>query len=241
MVIATEETISIAKQLELNAKLQTKKNKLRKALAEKGRLGKDRENTYDKYTYFSEAGYKELFTELFSAHGLELSTTEVETIEIQGTNNMPFGRKTTLEFILTDIDTGFCETSRFSGEGMDRGDKAIYKAYTGALKYYFASTFNVATGDDPEKESPSGEKNVKRSAKKKTESQDMEHEVENEKVKPTNVKALKIRMEKKGVVDMQICKAYQVKTLEELTLGQWKSAMNRLEHTPDKKEKDLGL
>lgn len=229
------------KILELNAKLQTKKSNLRKALSKKGKIGKDKKNTYDKYTYFSEAGYKELFTELFSSNGLELSTTEIETIEIQGTNNMPFGRRVTLEFTLTDIETGYCETSRFSGEGMDKGDKAIYKAYTGALKYYFASTFNVATGDDPEKDSPDGEKAPRFNAKKKIENHDTENDLENEKVKLANIEALKTKMEKKGVSYAQIYKSYQVKAISELTLAQWKSAMNRLEHMPDKKEEDLGL
>lgn len=38
------------------------------------------------------------------------------------------------------------------GEGRDRGDKAPYKALTGALKYALIQTFLIATGDDPEHE-----------------------------------------------------------------------------------------
>ena len=41
---------------------------------------------------------------------------------------------------------------------LDKGDKAGYKANTGAIKYYLANTFMVATGDDPETETPEGEK-----------------------------------------------------------------------------------
>ena len=59
-----------------------------------------------------------------------------------------------LVFRLFDTDTGFYEETTITGEGMDKGDKAGYKAYTGALKYYLANTFMVATGDDPEKDSP---------------------------------------------------------------------------------------
>ena len=66
-----------------------------------------------------------------------------------------------LTFILTDVDTGFYEETTITGEGIDKGDKAGYKAYTGALKYYLANTFMVATGDDPEKESPSHTMNDK--------------------------------------------------------------------------------
>ena len=44
---------------------------------------------------------------------------------------------------------------------MDKGDKALYKAKTGALKYFLADNFMVATGDDPETESPDAEGNPK--------------------------------------------------------------------------------
>ena len=73
-----------------------------------------------------------------------------------------------LNFILTDIETGFYEVTTITGEGIDKGDKAGYKAYTGALKYYLANTFMVATGDDPEKESPSHTMNTKEEKKAST-------------------------------------------------------------------------
>ena len=42
------------------------------------------------------------------------------------------------------------------GEGIDKGDKALYKAYTGAIKYYLANTFLIATGNEPENDGPGG-------------------------------------------------------------------------------------
>lgn len=142
------------KWLELNAKLQQKKNKLRLALKEKGIQKKGAINQYDNYKYFSEAQYKELFTELFSSNGLELKFTELEYNTFAGTDKQANGRAPKLEFYLFDIETGFYETTVITGEGIDKGDKAGYKAYTGALKYFLADTFMVATGDDPEKDSP---------------------------------------------------------------------------------------
>ena len=71
-------TLPVADWLKYNADLQKKKNSLRKALKEKGVLAKGGENKFDHYSYFSEAQYKELFTELFSAHGLELKFSELE-------------------------------------------------------------------------------------------------------------------------------------------------------------------
>lgn len=168
--MANLENLTIEAWLVLNAKLQKKKNTLRKTLKEKGVLKKGGTNTFDRYSYFSEAQYKQLFTELFSDAGLELSFNEVEYNTFTGSEKQANGRMPKLMFILTDIDTGFYEETTITGEGIDKGDKAGYKAYTGALKYYLANTFMVATGDDPEKESPAHTMNDKQE-KKATEKQ----------------------------------------------------------------------
>lgn len=137
---------------ELISKLQKKKNKVRKELHKKGILPKGAHNDYDNYDYFSEAQYKELFTELFSECGIELNINEIGYGTFDGTDKQPFGRTVTLACTLIDIDTGYSETSNHTGEGLDRGDKAGYKATTGALKRFLSSTFLVATKDDPERE-----------------------------------------------------------------------------------------
>lgn len=153
--------LEIKEWLSLNAKLQQKKTKLRKALAEKGVMKKGGTNQFDNYTYFSEAQYKELFTELFSAHGLELKFTELAYDTFEGSEKQANGRMPKLMFSLIDTETGFYEETVITGEGIDKGDKAGYKAYTGALKYFLADTFMVATGDDPEKESPDTKMNTR--------------------------------------------------------------------------------
>lgn len=155
--------------LALNAKLQQKKNRLRKALKEKGILKKGGRNEFDKYTYFSEAQYKELFTELFSENELELKFTEVEYNTFEGSEKQANGRMPKLKFTLFDIETGFYEETEITGEGIDKGDKAGYKAYTGAMKYYLANTFLVATGDDAEKDSPDVRMNDRKASPKQVE------------------------------------------------------------------------
>ena len=160
--------IWLKEHFEMNAKLQQKKNSLRKALKEKGILQRGGKNDYDNYKYFSEAQYKELFTGLFADHGLELSFSEQSYELFEGTGKNVNGRLAKLEFCLIDIDTGFFETTEITGEGMDKGDKAGYKAFTGALKYYLANTFMVATGDDAEKDSPDEKMNVTTTVRKAT-------------------------------------------------------------------------
>ena len=148
------ENLEVKTWLELNAKLQKKKNALRKTLKAKGVLKKGGTNTFDRYSYFTEAQYKELFTELFADAGLELKFTELAYDTFEGSEKQANGRMPKIEFQLMDCETGFYESTIITGEVIDKGDKAGYKAYTGALKYYLADTFMVATGDDPETDSP---------------------------------------------------------------------------------------
>lgn len=148
------EKLEVKEWLSLNAKLQVKKNAIRKALKEMGVLKREGENKFDRYKYYSESQYKTLFTQLLADNGLELKFTELEYGLFDGSEKQGNGRMPKVEFSLIDIDTGFYETTAITGEGIDKGDKAGYKAYTGALKYFLADTFMVATGDDPETESP---------------------------------------------------------------------------------------
>lgn len=57
-----------------------------------------------------------------------------------------------INWYFTDGETGEkAGPYRFAGEGMDSGDKGIYKAYTGSLKYLLKLKFLIPdTGDDPE-------------------------------------------------------------------------------------------
>lgn len=142
--------------LALNSQLAKKKHELRSDIASHGYFKKQGENKFDKYSYFSEAQYKELFNRLLSNYNLELTSSVMLIEEFEGSQTMRFGRRVTVQFTLTDIETGFSEQTVAVGEGTDKGDKAIYKALTGALKYYFANTFFPPTNDDAEKESDDG-------------------------------------------------------------------------------------
>lgn len=149
MINENENQFNIPENVSL---LQKKKNNIRKELCKMGILINGSLNDYDNYEYFSEAQYKELFTKLFSENNIELYINEVNYSTFEGTEKQPFGRMVTLACTLIDIETGYGETSNHTGEGLDRGDKAGYKATTGALKRFLSTTFLVATKDDPERE-----------------------------------------------------------------------------------------
>jgi hypothetical protein len=55
-----------------------------------------------------------------------------------------------LSIRVVDGDSGEWIATRAVGQGSDTGDKALYKAITGALKYWCRATFLIATGDDPD-------------------------------------------------------------------------------------------
>jgi len=57
-----------------------------------------------------------------------------------------------MAYTFTDVDGGEEITTKVAGQGLDAGDKAPYKAMTGALKYALLQSFLLATGDDPEEE-----------------------------------------------------------------------------------------
>jgi len=75
-------------------------------------------------------------------------------IDVISEGHTPSGKQAllTLRYTwqLTDGDNGETLTFQSIGTGADSGDKAAYKAATGALKYALLTAFLIPTGDDPE-------------------------------------------------------------------------------------------
>ncbi|MGA7871492.1 MAG: ERF family protein [Candidatus Binatus sp.] len=61
-----------------------------------------------------------------------------------------------MAYTFADVDSGEEVIAKVAGQGLDPGDKAPYKAMTGALKYALLQSFLLATGDDPEDERADG-------------------------------------------------------------------------------------
>lgn len=53
------------------------------------------------------------------------------------------------------------------GYSNDDSDKGFYKAYTGAVKYFFTKTFLVSSGDDPENQNPEEREAAKKAKREK--------------------------------------------------------------------------
>jgi hypothetical protein len=107
-------------------------------------------NAFHKYHYATEADILTV-KETLNANGLVVLPTTLK----QETGFKPDGKSwasVTLLFRVIDTDNGDSIESEFTGYAEDNFDKAIYKATTGANKYFYLKFFGIATEDDPERE-----------------------------------------------------------------------------------------
>lgn len=102
-------------------------------------------NTHFNYKYVKEEDLLDMIRPLLIKHGLAYLPPNV----IEQQRNGEF-TKVNMEFTLGDVETGETLKSTFWGEGQDKNDKGLYKAYTGATKYFLMKTFLIPTNDDAE-------------------------------------------------------------------------------------------
>ena len=139
-------------------------------------------------------------------------------------------------------------TSIIYGEGMDMGDKATNKAMAIAYKYLCFQVFCIPTEEmsDPDAESLEGEivKTEKISANTQTPVKQGKEPVasedvgSNEKITPAMLNTIRNEQERTGVTDKQILAMHAVKAkkLEDLTVTEYRSIMNKFQRTPDLKK-----
>ena len=119
-----------------------------------GYLQKDKRNTGQNYNYLSEAKIKETIKAEFEKQGIvfNYSTEDVREYEIsptqKGTKQFNTIAKGTYQFM--DSDSKNVLSGTWFGSGSDTGDKGLYKAITGGIKYVLNTNFLIPTGDDPE-------------------------------------------------------------------------------------------
>lgn len=119
------------------------------------RVPKNGFNDFHKYKYTTESDLTESIRPILLDAGMAFFSNVLEQ-ERDGEFT-----KVKMEFTLADIETGETLKSTYWGEGQDKGDKGLYKAYTGATKYFLMKTFLIPTGDDPEGDASVDERNNK--------------------------------------------------------------------------------
>lgn len=127
--------------------------KIHKVMEEIERVAKRGTNTHQGYSYVFAADVIEECRQLFIKHRLILlpsvQACEYARFEKEG-RGADYRARLTIAYTIADADTGEETTLVYQGEGQDSGDKALYKSYTGAFKYFLRDTFMIPVGDDPE-------------------------------------------------------------------------------------------
>ncbi|MHC5227546.1 ERF family protein [Enterococcus sp. LJL99] len=130
-------------------------HKIAEITQEVKRIPKTGWNDFHKYAYATESDIKQVIREELAKRDLVLFSDIVshkvdEVLTAKGKTEY----RTTIEVIYTLEDAETSETRMFKGvgTGQDAGDKGVYKAQTGALKYALTNLFQVPTGADPETE-----------------------------------------------------------------------------------------
>lgn len=134
-------------------------SKVGKVMSQVSRVPKNGYNSFHKYNYTTESDLTESIRPILLEAGLAFFSNVLEQ-DREGEFT-----KVKMEFTLADIETGEVLTSIYWGEGQDKGDKGLYKAYTGATKYFLMKTFLIPTGDDPEADNTTDEHNSKQAPK----------------------------------------------------------------------------
>lgn len=128
--------------------------KLAKIVAAIDHVEKSGRNEFHKYNYVRAADVAWVVRKALSEQNIYLvsDVVEVRNYEIPAKEGMMQAVDVKMEFSLFDGDSP--ETSPIVlhawGTGTDKGDKAIYKAQTGALKYGLRHAFLIPDESDPE-------------------------------------------------------------------------------------------
>src|SRR6202040_1555390 len=129
-----------------------------------------------------------------------------------------------MNYRFVDARSGEELTVRVAGEGADPGDKAPYKAMTGALKYALLQSFLLSTGDDPEDERANsraalGSERV---------------------ITPEQVRELQGLIEETGTELERVLAYYRISALGEMTDGSYRRALELLNRKLAKKSQENG-
>ena len=139
-----KETLEVSNQVKLLKKLHA-------IMESVDYIAKDKRNDFQKYDYASEYSIKATLREEFKKHNIlfKLDFQHMPSVIKPEGQDQVF---TTIDvkYFFIDVDTGEALDGYFAGQGADKGDKGLYKAVTGAIKYILTTQFLIPTGDDPE-------------------------------------------------------------------------------------------
>lgn len=109
-------------------------------------------NDFSKYQYLTASQVVSRIKELMDKHGVLFAySTELLRFEEVGKSQKAAIVKIDYTFFNADDEKDVLK-GRFDSLAGDTGDKQVFKAVTGGIKYIFTGTFCIANEDDPEKD-----------------------------------------------------------------------------------------
>lgn len=139
--------------------------KLAKVMKEVKYIEKKGFNKFNNYKYATESDVAEKVREVLAEENVIMLPDVVEHVTREHVNrkgNTEYIATVKVRFTFIDGDSGEELSIHSAGEGQDAGDKAVYKAITGAQKYALMKAFMIPTGDDPEADNGVDERNNQR-------------------------------------------------------------------------------
>ena len=131
--------------------------KLCQVMATVDRIPKTGRNDFHGYNYAEEAVIVEAIRQELATRNVMLYPSLQTRMLGDGTGAITVeGGITTvmMTYTFVDGDSGETMESAWAGQGQDSGDKGLYKAYTGAQKYFLLKTFLMPTGDEKGADDP---------------------------------------------------------------------------------------
>ena len=125
--------------------------KMARVMAEVRHVPKNGHNAFHKYTYIMESDLLDRLRGKLAEQGVVIFPSireHTSQITQDGRGKSQNLATVTLDVTFIDGDSGDEFTTSWVGQGVDAGDKAYYKAYTGAFKYALLKTFLVTAEED---------------------------------------------------------------------------------------------
>jgi hypothetical protein len=120
------------------------------------RVPKNGENKFHNYKFVTESDLSDAVRAHLGEVGVFIFTDQAEVTRTEwkktSRGEEQWMTRVKLTHTFVDGDTGETFSVTSYGEGIDGGDKGLYKSITGATKYFLYKNFLISTGDDPERE-----------------------------------------------------------------------------------------
>ena len=122
--------------------------KLHKVMTELEGIAKTGYNEFHKYKYATEADVMHALRDRLIENNLFILPTATN-IDVE-TSGSKFLTNIAMGYTIYDVESGESLETSWLGQGIDSGDKGLYKAFTGGHKYFLMKTFFLPTDADPE-------------------------------------------------------------------------------------------